>query len=129
MELRHLRYFVAVAEERNLHARGRAPSHSAAIALRAGTIDIAFVRSPIAEKEGLSMELLVSEPVVIAVPAGHPLAGAKSVLLSALARECIILFPRTANPTVHDAILAVFRQAGCTAHPGRRHIRRPLFRW
>ncbi len=80
--------------------------------LRAGVIDLAFVRPPFADTDGLSLEPLVKEPVVIALPAEHPLARSKSAPLAALAHERLILFPRGINPTVYDAILDAFARAG-----------------
>jgi len=80
--------------------------------LRAGAIDLAFVRPPFADTDGLSFEPLVKEPILMVLPVAHPLAHSKSAPLSALAREHIILFTRTINPPVYDAILATFVRAG-----------------
>ncbi|HTV35257.1 MAG TPA: LysR family transcriptional regulator [Xanthobacteraceae bacterium] len=80
--------------------------------LRAGAIDLAFVRPPFSDTDGLKFEPLVKEPILMVLPAAHPLAHAKSAPLSALAQERIILFERTINPPVYDAILAAFARAG-----------------
>jgi DNA-binding transcriptional LysR family regulator len=80
--------------------------------LRAGAIDLAFVRPPLSDTDGLKLEPLVKEPVLMVLPAAHPLAGAKSVPLSALAHERIVLFTRTINPPVYDSILESFSRAG-----------------
>jgi DNA-binding transcriptional LysR family regulator len=81
--------------------------------LRAGKIDIAFVRTPIAESEGLTLELLVDEPTVMAVPTGHPLSRSTSVSLRAFAKETIILqHPRELNPENYDSIISAFKSAG-----------------
>jgi DNA-binding transcriptional LysR family regulator len=80
--------------------------------LRAGAIDLAFVRPPFLDTDGLSCDALVKERMLIALPAAHPLARSTSASLSALAQERIILFPRTINPPVYDAILAAFARAG-----------------
>lgn len=84
--------------------------------LRAGAIDLAFVRPPFSDADGLSFEPLVKEPILMVLPAAHPLARAKSAPLSALAQERIILFTRTINPPVYDAILAAFIRAGFSPH-------------
>jgi DNA-binding transcriptional LysR family regulator len=86
--------------------------------VRAGAIDVAFIRSPV-DPEGLRLELLVSEPIVIVVPEQHPLARAKSAPLSSIAKERIILFPRTIHPWVYDALLAEFVRAGFSARLGQ----------
>jgi DNA-binding transcriptional LysR family regulator len=80
--------------------------------LRAGAIDLAFVRPPLSDTHGLRLEPLVKEPILMVLPAAHPLAHSKSAPLSAIAQDPIILFTRTINPPVYDAILAAFVRAG-----------------
>jgi DNA-binding transcriptional LysR family regulator len=81
--------------------------------LRAGNIDVAFIRTPIAESEGLTLELLVDEPTVMVVPTGHPLSRSTSVSLGAFASETIILqHPRELNPDSYDSIISAFKSAG-----------------
>jgi DNA-binding transcriptional LysR family regulator len=80
--------------------------------LRAGAIDLAFVRPPFSDADGLRFEPLVKEPIVMVLPAAHPLGRLKSAPLSAFAQERIILFTRTLNPPVYDAILATAVGAG-----------------
>ena len=84
--------------------------------LRAGAIDLAFVRPPFSDTDGLRFEPLVREPILMVLPAAHPLGRSKSALLSALAQERIILFPRAINPPVYDAILATIVRAGFSPH-------------
>src|SRR5579883_2422522 len=84
--------------------------------LRAGAIDVAFVRPPLSDTEGLRLEPLVKEPIVMVLPDAHPLAQAKSAPLAALAGERIIHFTRAINPPVYDAILATFARAGLRPH-------------
>jgi DNA-binding transcriptional LysR family regulator len=81
--------------------------------LRAGAIDLAFVRPPLSDTDGLKLVPLVKERILMVLPAPHPLARSKSAPLSALARDRIILFPRAINPSIYDAILAAFVRAGC----------------
>jgi DNA-binding transcriptional LysR family regulator len=81
--------------------------------LRAGKIDIAFIRTPIRESEGLALELLVDEPTVMVLPTGHPLSRSTSVSLRAFAKETIILqHPRELNPENYDSIISAFKSAG-----------------
>jgi DNA-binding transcriptional LysR family regulator len=88
--------------------------------LRAGKIDIAFIRTPIAESEGLTVELLVDEPTVMVVPTGHPLSRSTSVSLGAFAKDTIILqHPRELNPENYDSIIAVFKSAGVNPKLGQ----------
>lgn len=80
--------------------------------LRSGAVDIAFVRPPLSDNEGLAVLPLVSEPMRIVLPASHPRAGDRSMPLSALAQETLILFPRMIGPGLHDIIIASCQQAG-----------------
>src|SRR5215470_1739402 len=84
--------------------------------VRAGPIDLAFVRPPFSDTDGLRFEPLVNEPILMVLPAEHALSRLKSAPLSALAQERIILFTRTINPPVYDAILATIAQAGFSPH-------------
>jgi DNA-binding transcriptional LysR family regulator len=87
--------------------------------LRSGEIDVAFVRPPMNEGEGLEVEPLVEEPMVIVLPESHPRAGDRSMALAALAEETLILFPRTIGPGLHDAIIASCQRAGFSPKLGQ----------
>ncbi len=87
--------------------------------LRAGQIDLAFVRLPIVDGDGLTIEPLVDEPSVMVVPTGHPLGEAASVPLRAFAKEVFVLYPREINPDVYDSAIAAFNRAGFTPKLGQ----------
>jgi len=87
--------------------------------LRSGEIDIAFVRPPISDDEGLAIEPLVEEPMLIVLPASHPRAGDHSMPLEALARETLILFPRAIGPGLYDAVIASCQRAGFSPKLGQ----------
>jgi DNA-binding transcriptional LysR family regulator len=80
--------------------------------VRAGAIDVAFLRPPVPDRDNIEMDALVEEDSVMILPTGHRLSGAKSAPLSALAKERFIMFPRLLNPGQYDAILAACRRAG-----------------
>jgi DNA-binding transcriptional LysR family regulator len=80
--------------------------------LRTGRTDAAFVRPPIRDSSGLTIEPLIDEEMMIVVPAGHALSGAASAPLSALAKETFVLYPRALNPDAYDLIIAALHQAG-----------------
>lgn len=82
-------------------------------ALADGRIDLAFIRSRLADpdQEFLSFELL-QEPLIAALPAGHPAAASEAVALASLASEPFVLFPRTVGTGVFDTIIAACRDAG-----------------
>ncbi len=81
-------------------------------ALLNGHIDVAFSRgiSP-QSKSSVSHELLVREPLIIALQKGHPLAGEQTILLKRLAPERLILYCREGAPEVFDAIVAMCKRA------------------
>jgi DNA-binding transcriptional LysR family regulator len=80
--------------------------------LRAGQVDVALLRPPIADVEGLLIEPLVDEDTVVVLPNGHRLSKLSSVPLAALAKEVFVLYPRALNPGNYDAIIAACRSAG-----------------
>lgn len=89
-------------------------------ALRARAIDAAFVRSPVGESADLSVEPLFDEPMVAALPSGHPLSGVANMLpLAALAGEGFILYRRPVGPGLHDAIIAACDRAGFSPKIGQ----------
>lgn len=80
--------------------------------LRAGQIDVAFVRPPLSDSNGLATDQLVDEGTVLVVPAGHKLSNSTPTPLAALANETFILYPRALNPGNYDSIIAACRRAG-----------------
>jgi len=89
------------------------------VELRAGRLDIAFLRvvgsgSTKESSDLLGLESLVValEPYVLALPTGHPLAALRQVPLSLAGRYPLILFPRVSLPQLHDAVLGAFRASG-----------------
>jgi DNA-binding transcriptional LysR family regulator len=87
--------------------------------LRAGQIDIAFIRPPIADDDGLAIDEIVDEDAVIIVPSGHALAEARSAPLSAFADDVFVLFPRSLNPTNYDSVIASCHAAGFSPKLGQ----------
>ncbi len=94
-----------------LALRERLPSEQIE-ALLNGDIDIAFTRGiPAGSKPLLGHELLVREPLVVALPKEHPLADQQTIALNKLAKERLIIFCRDGAPEVFDAIVAVCKRA------------------
>lgn len=88
-------------------------------ALQRNELDVAFLRPPLDDIDGLKLETLVEEPMVAVLPATHPLAGGSSLDLAALAGESFILFPRALSPGFHDTIVSACRRAGFSARLGQ----------
>jgi DNA-binding transcriptional LysR family regulator len=82
-------------------------------ALRARTIDVAFIRSPVPTTANLAVLPILDESMFVALPSRHPLAAAAgSLALPALAEEVFILYRRPIGPGLHDAIIAACDRAG-----------------
>lgn len=79
-------------------------------AVRAERLDAAISRPPLVDD--LDAELVGSEPVVIALPERHPLAGARTVRLADLAQEKWVMTPRSSWPPWHRKYDADFAAAG-----------------
>ena len=70
----------------------------------------------------LTVHRLFEEPMVVAVPAGHPLAqqrGAEPHPLSVFAQESFIAFAGVEGPGMFDATLAACLRAGFTPRLGQ----------
>jgi DNA-binding transcriptional LysR family regulator len=85
------------------------------VALSEGRLDIGFVRPPIADP-GLASEVLVKEPLVVALPPKHPLTRRRTISLRSLANEPFVFVIRDAVPVFHDTVLRICRQAGFVPH-------------
>ena len=80
-------------------------------ALLDGQLDVGFVRPPVSDA-ALNSEVVISEPLIVALPLKHRLVARPHLRLSALAKEPFILPPRDAVPRFHDAVLKACREAG-----------------
>jgi len=77
-----------------------------------GELDAAFIRPGLEDPKEVRLKRLPDEPMLIALPAHHPLAKRSRVPLSALAGEPFILFPRTVGLSLYDDIVRGCRDAG-----------------
>jgi DNA-binding transcriptional LysR family regulator len=76
--------------------KGELLSPEVAVALVERRIDIGVLR-PFDAPDGVQVRTLRSEPLVVAVPAGHPGAGAGDVALAALAAEPFVGYVRAGS--------------------------------
>jgi DNA-binding transcriptional LysR family regulator len=81
--------------------------------LRSGAIDLGIVRLPFAA-EGLVVKELGSEPMVLAVPAGDPLARRREIAWSELRGVPFVWYPRQAAPELYDEHMAFMLRHGIT---------------
>jgi len=99
-------------------------------ALRAGRLDVAFVRSPVDASAGLIIEPILDEEMLVALPDQHPLVtgtpsrrghgiSSRRIPLLALANETFILYRRPSGPGLYDSIIAACRTAGFSPRIGQ----------
>ncbi|PRY67321.1 LysR family transcriptional regulator [Halomonas ventosae] len=79
-------------------------------ALKAGRIDMGFGRLRIDDPD-VAQEVLFDEPLMAALPTGHPLEGTTPTLAQ-LARYPLVLFPAKPRPSMADMVLGLFRRQG-----------------
>jgi DNA-binding transcriptional LysR family regulator len=80
-------------------------------ALRAGLIDVAFIRQEESESQDLLVLPIHSEPLVLVLSSSHPLATREDLGASDLDGEPFILFPRISAPRLFDSIVGRAREA------------------
>lgn len=83
--------------------------------LRDERVDVAFMRSVPRDVSGLAVEILLTEPMVVALPRGHVLAKQRAttpVAMRNLRDEGFIVFARQQGPALYESTLAACQRAG-----------------
>jgi len=80
-------------------------------ALKDARLDVGFIRGPINDHD-LASRRVLSEPLIVALPEGHPLAARPRVALESLAREPFVSFPRQRGPAFFDYLVKLCHDAG-----------------
>lgn len=93
-----------------LHSLDRAAQLKA---LRERRITVGFNRF-FDEEPDLHWELIQTEQMNVVLPSTHPLASHKALALSDIAREPLILYPRTPRPGFIDYLMRLFHARGLT---------------
>jgi DNA-binding transcriptional LysR family regulator len=84
-------------------------------AIRNGQIDVGFVRDvPTHEDDAraLRIDVIDREPLVLALPSGHRLAGRQRVELSEVAGDPFVVQPRELAATLYDRLVRLAAKAG-----------------
>lgn len=92
-----------------LHGEMLTPSQVSA--LKAHTIDLAFLRPPVHDPE-IELHVLRSEPLVAVLPETHPFASRASVVLADLRDEVFISYPSQHASVTFDAVISACSRAG-----------------
>jgi DNA-binding transcriptional LysR family regulator len=84
-------------------------------ALLAGEIDVGFVRDePVhaLDARDLRFDVIDREPLLLALPAGHPLASRSSLRLAEVAGDAFVSQPRELASTLYDRLVKLAATAG-----------------
>ncbi|MET7570877.1 LysR family transcriptional regulator [Streptomyces sp. NPDC005492] len=79
--------------------------------LRAGTLDAAFVRG-VESVPGLTLLTLWYDPLLVALPAAHPLAAKPDLNLRDLAEVPLRIAERAQNEVLYDSVVQACRESG-----------------
>jgi DNA-binding transcriptional LysR family regulator len=82
------------------------------IALEQGRADIGFMRTPGTSVPHLRLATVSSEPIVVALPAGHRLEAAPTIALELLKEDAFVASPRTLGKGFHDQLISLCHAAG-----------------
>jgi DNA-binding transcriptional LysR family regulator len=81
--------------------------------LMQGEVDAGFLlHAPGFSPPELAQLSLLREPMVLALPQFHALAGSSELLLEAVLAEPLVMFPRRILPSVFDAVFSLYHAAG-----------------
>jgi DNA-binding transcriptional LysR family regulator len=77
-------------------------------------LDAAFVRTSATHLQGIRFYRLLEEPMYLAIPPGHPLAGdaSKPVRLKELSDQPLVLYRRSSGPGLYDRIISACNRLG-----------------
>jgi DNA-binding transcriptional LysR family regulator len=102
--------FTQALPDVSLEFRDHLTSRSLA-GLREGTIDIAFAVPPF-RREGLSVESVLCEPLMVALPHDHRFGRRKRISLSELSTEPFVALSSAVARGYHERIIGLCRYAG-----------------
>jgi DNA-binding transcriptional LysR family regulator len=80
--------------------------------LQEGLLDAAFIRLPCESSKAFNLKVIATERMLVALPAGHALGHQRTVALSQLADETLIIFPRDVSPSLYELIVSTCLRAG-----------------
>ncbi|MGV7208877.1 LysR family transcriptional regulator [Oxalobacteraceae bacterium A2-2] len=82
-------------------------------AIAARELDLALVRPPeMPVPDELAMTALRHDPLVLVLPAGHPLTQKRSIAIDDLKDQPLVMYPETVGTGIHPMIFRLCKQAG-----------------
>jgi len=84
-------------------------------ALKQREIDVGVLRTSIIDPT-LALVKLLREPLVLALPTGHPLAKRQRLRLRAFAQEAFVVVPQIHSPAFFNAVIESCRRSGFAPH-------------
>jgi DNA-binding transcriptional LysR family regulator len=84
-------------------------------AMNDGTLDLGFLRPP--APAGMRTRVVWSEPLVVALPAAHPLTRRECIVGKDLGGQRIVMLPREAGPGYWDQAAAAVTGTGALLEP------------
>jgi DNA-binding transcriptional LysR family regulator len=91
------------------------------VALKEGRLNVGVVRAPV-DEPGVASVIVLSEPLVVAMPTTHRLARARRVPLAELADDRFIMFPRAMRGPLNVEVMRLCRRAGFTPHVSQEAV-------
>jgi len=82
--------------------------------LRANELDAGLVRGPLADDPALASWEVERDDLILALPAGHPLAGVGPVRLEQARGESFVMYAPSKVPGLYGVAMALCRKAGFT---------------
>jgi DNA-binding transcriptional LysR family regulator len=84
-------------------------------ALASHSVDLAFMR-PVMSKHPFGYALVVREPMLLALPASHPLASKPRIALKDMAQQPFIMYSPQEGKYFHERIAGLFAASGVCPH-------------
>ncbi len=74
--------------------------------LRTAQLDVAFVLTPLEDAPGVGYVEIATEPIVVALPSGHPLSRRRRIRREELVAVPLVFHPRHNSPGFYDSLLS-----------------------
>lgn len=90
-------------------------------ALHTGQIQVGILHPPLLDA-ALKLEIINREPLVVVLPADHPLAHQERIAPVQLREETFVMYPRHWNPGLFDLVISLCQQSGFSPRLGQEAL-------